>query len=387
MAFGKRNEVNLNPLSYSICLLGESKVGKTTLIKEVCEKLVGDDGYLFMELGSERGADAIQGIKYINCPEWQMEYDELTNSAGFEDVCMDIIENKNSEYPNLKVVVWDTYDHLINLAEQETIRLWNKECRQNGHPEKVTKLFNATWGGFSAPGKKAIELMLGMKAKLKSVGVETIVIGHVKTKDVTDVVSGETYQTLTSDQQQNYFSALKKELHFLGLAYIDRQIVKEKTGKKNIVNGKEEIVSKVSSETRKIKFRDDNYAVDSGSRFENIVSEIPMNADAFIQALTDAIKAEQSKSGVSLKDAEKKQKKQQEEIEARVAKQEEENKAKKELESTIAKIVGFCTENKSDLDKVKPVLMKVKEMGYGNPKEIDDIDDAKSVYEYVMKLQ
>ena len=37
-------------------------------------------------------------------------------------------------------------------------------------------------------------------------------IGHIKTKDISDPVSGETYQILTSDQQQNYFNALKKNL-------------------------------------------------------------------------------------------------------------------------------------------------------------------------------
>ena len=117
MAYGKKNHVNLNPLAYNIMLLGESKIGKTTLIKEVCEKLAGENGYLFIECGQERGADAIEGINHINCPSWEMdEYDELTNSHGFFDVCEDIIENKVSEYPELKVVVWDTYDQLITIA-------------------------------------------------------------------------------------------------------------------------------------------------------------------------------------------------------------------------------------------------------------------------------
>ena len=151
--FGRKNHVNLDPLSYSSCLLGEAKVGKTTLVRQVCEKLVGEDGYMFLELGQERGADAIEGINYVNCPEWNMEVDELTNSAGFADVCEDIIENKSTEYAALKVVVWDTYDQLITIAEQEAIRLWNKECRENQHPEKCTKSINAAWGGF---GKKLI---------------------------------------------------------------------------------------------------------------------------------------------------------------------------------------------------------------------------------------
>ena len=44
--FGKKNEINLNPLAYNIGLLGESGVGKSTIIKQVCEKLVGDEGYI-----------------------------------------------------------------------------------------------------------------------------------------------------------------------------------------------------------------------------------------------------------------------------------------------------------------------------------------------------
>ena len=46
--YGQKNHVKLDPLAYNICLLGESKVGKTTLIKEVCEKLAGSDGYMFL---------------------------------------------------------------------------------------------------------------------------------------------------------------------------------------------------------------------------------------------------------------------------------------------------------------------------------------------------
>ena len=57
---------------------------------------------MFLELGQERGADAIEGINHVNCPEWNMEFDELTNSAGFADVCEDIIENKSTEYAALK---------------------------------------------------------------------------------------------------------------------------------------------------------------------------------------------------------------------------------------------------------------------------------------------
>lgn len=385
MAFGKKNHVKVDPLSYNILLLGESKIGKTTLIKEVCEKLVGEDGYLFLEIGGERGADAIEGISYINCPEWSADYNEYSNSAGFADVCEDIIENKTSEYPNLKVVVWDTYDQLIVTAEDEAVRLWNKACREKNQPEKCSKTINGAWGGFGKGEKKAISMMLDMMTKLRDVGVAVIVIGHVKTKEISDAVSGETYQILTSDQQQNYFNAIKKNLHFLGLAYIDRTIAKEKTGKKNIVTNKDEVVGKVKEETRKIKFRDDSYAVDSGSRFAGIVPEIDMDADAFIDALTNAILAEQKKSGKTVAETKKEQDKAAKAEAKRVAKAEKEGKAHKELEEVIGQIVDFFTANIKNRDVTKPIMDKCKEMGYENPKLITDIEDAKTLLAMTLK--
>ena len=372
--YGQKNHVKLDPLAYNICLLGESKVGKTTLIKEVCEKLAGSDGYMFLECGQERGADAIEGISYINCPEWQMDYDELTNSAGFEDVCDDIIDNKTTDYADLKVVIIDTYDQLINLAEDESKRLWNRD-----NPDKRTNSINAAWGGFGKGEKKAIELMFNKIAELRSVGVSTIIIGHIKTKDISDPVSGETYQILTSDQQQNYFNALKKNLHFLGLAYIERQMIKEKTGKKNIVTNKEEQVNKVKGESRKIKFRDDNFCVDSGSRFAEIIDEIDLDADQFITALTDAIKAEQSKSGKTLEQSKAEQVAEEAERLKEIAKAEQDKKENKKLEDVVAKITDYIKANKSNMDKIKPIIAKAKELGYENPTMIDKIDDAKEV--------
>lgn len=366
--FGKKNHVNLNPLSYNICLLGESKIGKTTLIYEVCKKLTGQDGYIFLECGNERGADAIEGIVHENVPDWEM----------FEEICDDIIENKTSDYPELQTIVIDTYDQLINLAEAQSIVLWNRE-----NPDKRTKSINAAWGGFGKGEKKAIELMFDKFAELRNVGVSTIIIGHVKTKDVNDVVTGETYQTLTSDQQQNYFNALKKNLHFLGLAYIDRTIVKEKTGKKNVVTKKEETVNKVTAEERKIKFRDDNFAVDSGSRFANIVAEINLDADEFIQALTDAIANEQKKSGKSIEETKAEQDAEELKKQKEIEEQEIKNKQQKELDGVISQIKTFIEENKSDLDKIKPLALKAKEMGYQNPISVTKIDDAKAILELI----
>ena len=380
MKFGKRNNVNLDILSYNIMLLGESGAGKTSLINNVCNKYTGNpEAVLFLEIGSERGADAISGINYINCPEWDMDYDEFDNAAGFATVCEDIIENKSTDYPELRAVVWDTLDQLINICEAEVIRMWNRECRAAGHPEKAAKTINGCYSGYGRGEKKAIEMMIDIMNRLRRVGVATIIIGHVKTKQIEDVLTGQSYQILTSDQQQNYFNAIRKNLHFLGLLYIDRQLAAEKTGKKVFGTNRDETINKVVGETRKIRFRDDGAVVDCKSRFADIVPEIDCDADQFIKAITDAIKSEQSKSGVSLEDANKKQAEHDAELESRVAENEKSAKAQKELDSVVNEIVGFFTENKSNLDKIKPVLKAVKDAGYDNPKSIDDIEFARSI--------
>lgn len=380
MAFGKRNEINLDILSYNIMLLGESGAGKTSLINNVVTKYTGNpESVLFLEIGQERGADAISGINYINCPEWDMDYDEFDNAAGFADVCEDIIENRVSDYPKLRAVVWDTLDQLITCAENKVINMWNRECRTTGHPEKCAKTINGCYSGFGRGEKKAIELMLDMMSRLRQVGVATIIIGHVKQKQIEDTFSGQTYQILTSDQQQNYFNAIKKNLHFLGLLYVDRELAAEKTGKKVFGTNKDETVNHVVGETRRIRFRDDGAVVDCKSRFANIVPEIDCDADQFINALTDAIKSEQSKSGVSLDAAKKKQAKQEKELEKRVAEQEEQAKSQAAVDEVVSQIVDFFTENKSDIAKIKPVLTAVKNLGYDNPKSIDNVEDANKI--------
>lgn len=380
MKFGRKNEIKIDPLAYNFMLIGESGIGKTTIIKEYCEKLAGDDGYMFLETGKEDGQDAINGLNYITCDEWDGDYDEMSNTMGFATFIDDVVENKATDWPNLKVVVIDTLDELFAITEPEVIRMHNKE-----NPNKRVKSIKAAFGGFMAGEDKAIEIVEDKLWSLKKVGVSFIIIGHTKTRNQTDPITGEDYMQLTTNMPQRYFNAFKTKVHFLGVASVDREIVKEKTGKKNLVTGQVETKGVVKGETRRITFRDDNYVVDSKSRFAEIVPEIPLDSDSLIQAFTDAIKAEQSKSDISLDDAKKKQEKQKAEFEKRVAKQEENAKSQAELDNAINRIVDFFTENKSDIAKIKPVLTAVKELGYGSPKEIENLEDAKKIIALTLK--
>lgn len=361
--FGKKNHVSLNPLDANICLLGLPKIGKTTLMKKVAEKLTGD-GYLFLEMYRENGAKYIENIIYEDVPTWDY----------FVEIIDDIVDNRTTDYKDLKVVFLDTIDNAIQLAEQESIRLWNKE-----NPAKRTNSINAAWGGFSKGQDKAMELLQEQLFRLRSVNVAFTVIGHIRTSTITDPVTLETYQQLTSDVSQRYFNQLKKNIDLVAVAYIDREIVSQKTGKKNIVTGKEEVVKRIGNEARKIKFRDSNYAVDSGGRFSNIVDEIDFDADAFIKALNDALEAEVRKGGKSIEERKQEDIDREAEELRRIAKKEEELRNQKELNSIISDIIAFFNNNKTNIDIIKPILEKMRELGYQNPNDIDSIDNAKAI--------
>lgn len=373
--FGRKNEVNLNPLNYNIGLIGEGGIGKTTLIYEVCEKLLGSNGYIFLEIGKEDGADSIESIVWEPVENWEK----------FEEVCDDIIENKTTDYPDLKVVVIDTFDQLVEIAKPEVIAMHNRE-----NPEKPITSIKQAFGGFMAGEDKALEIILNKMWELKKVGVRFIAIGHTKKKDMEDPVTGETYSILTTDMSNRDFNKLKTKLHFLGVACVDREIIKKKTGKQNLKTKKEEVKGFVKAENRKITFRDDNYSIDSKSRFADIVDSIPLNADAFIKALQNAILVEHNKkSNKSIEETKEEQEKAEKEKEATIAKMEDAARDKKVIDLAISKASEFITKNKTEhmMDRVKPFVDKCDSIGYKNPKSINNVKAAKKVIEFIKEFE
>lgn len=362
--FGQKREICIDPLAYNIGLIGESGIGKSTVIKEVCEKLAGDEGYIALDIGKEDGHDAINGIVSEKIPDW----------SAFKEFCDDVIENKLTDYKELRVIVLDTFDQLLEIAEPEVIRMHN---RANPDKPKISSI-KAAFGGFMAGEDKAIQIVLDKLWELKSVGVSFIAIGHTKKKDVDDPITGESYSILTTNMSQRYFNALKTKLHFLGVAYIDREIVKQKTGKKNVVTKQEEVKGKVMSESRRISFRDDNYSVDSKSRFADIVDQIPLDSDALIKALTDAILAEHSKGDKTVEQSKKELEAARKAKEAEVAEKLEQDAKNKIDEERNAELMSVIQNKFSDAaaatkKKVKAIMA---ENNIPNFKNSDDIPTA-----------
>lgn len=341
--FGKKNTIKVNPLAYNLGLIGESGIGKTTLAKEVCDKLVGEDGYMIFNLGKEDGVDAIPGATYEDVPDWET----------FEEIVDDIIENKTTDYKDLKVVVYDTFDELLRITEPEVIRLHNKE-----NPEKRVKSIKAAFGGFMAGEDKAIEIVLEKMWALKNVGVSMFVLGHTKKRTMTDVVTGLEYDMLTTNMSNRYFNAIKTKLHVLGVASINRSI--EQTTVKQKV-GADKKIGKVVDESRIITFRDDNFNIDSKSRFAEITPFVPLDTDEFIKAIEDAIKVafdKQNNKGARIEDVKKEQEKAKEEAIDKAV--EESNKSKvnvKENEALAESIKSkFTSASAEVIEQIKGIM-------------------------------
>lgn len=284
--FGKRSTISENLNDFTICLLGEAGIGKTSTIAEACEKEFGADGYMILDMGKEQGMEALEGYTYETCEDWKK----------FDEVTKDIIKNKTTDYPNLKVLVIDTLDQFVEIMTPYVINLWNKENlgKKNFEPAKT---MNAAWSGFGKADDKLVELALNRVWELKRVGVNTWFTGHVKMRNKVDPLTQEEYSVLSTDISQRIFEGFKTKFHVIGIACIDRTIDVESTGRKNIVTKKEVTVSKVKEEKRKIVFRDDNYSIDSKSRLSAIEPEIALDADELLRALKDAIKNSKKKAG------------------------------------------------------------------------------------------
>ena len=362
MAKFKKNIVRPNIFDYNLAIFGQQGVGKTTLAYNVCHKLLGDD-YVIFNCGKEDGIKALPDAIYYDCPTW----DEL------DEIITEIVDNRSTEYADLKVVVLDTIDEIFNMAEVEVIAMSNRK-----NPAKPASTINEAFSGFGAGLKKTEELVLDALWRLKSVGINVFVIGHTKNKTMTDVINDGEYDILTSNLSNRYFSEIATKMDVIGICYVDRDIITEKTNRKDI-KGKTIEKNVIANEARKICFRSDDYVTASKSRFPDIEGTIDLDPDKFIAAIEQAIQKLIDKSSMPRAEIEKhyeeKATKLAEEVKETTAKKKEEAK----LEDMITQITDYVKANKGNMDAVKPLLAKAKELGYSNPTQVDTIEAAKEI--------
>ena len=282
--YGKKSVVDPSILKHSIAIAGQSGVGKTTLMVNVLNKLAGPEGYILFNCGKEQGVSEMANATY----------EDIEDYKKWDAVTKDIIENKTKDYPDLKVIVIDTVDQLIEITAPYIVKLWN-EMNRGAKDFKPCKTLNAAFSGFGKGEDKLGEVLLDRIWQLKEVGITTYFVFHIKTRNIVDPITNSSYDILSANISQRLFEIFKTKIAILATIAIDRTIETQDTGRRNIVTHKSITTNKVIDESRKIYFRSDNFVVDCKSRFSEITPVIPLDADMFIETIQDAINKEIAK--------------------------------------------------------------------------------------------
>ena len=283
--FGKKVNVATDLSKYMIGVMAPSGFGKTTLMYQVCEKEFGPDGYIILDMAQEDGVAALQGAVAEKVTTWKK----------MKEVVDDIVKNKDTDYPDLKVVILDTLDAAFEAGEQYAVDTYNRDNMGKQGFIKASSI-NSVEGGFGRGLEKVIEYVKREIVRLNSVGVGVYWTAHVKEKDQVDLFTGTQYTTLTANMSMKYFNSIKNSSHIVAFGYFDRSIEKQAVGEVNPITKKAKERNSVLAEARKLKFRDDAMIADAKSRFSEITDEIDLDADLFIKAIKDAIEAERSKA-------------------------------------------------------------------------------------------
>ena len=191
MAYGKKNVISTDLSRLVLGLLGEPGIGKSSTIYKMAEQEFGEDSYLLLDIGSEWGSEYIYGVVA----------EQTETFKKFLAVTNDIIKNKNTEYPNLKVVIIDTIDALFEIGEPYLVDLYNREHLGEKNFKPATTI-NAAEGGFMHGQDRLIEIVIDQIVKLRKAGVGVWYTGHVKRRSNDDAFTGETYDMITTNMSQ-----------------------------------------------------------------------------------------------------------------------------------------------------------------------------------------
>lgn len=358
-SFGKKNVVSKNIFDYNIMLLGEAGVGKTTIMANVMRKFCSDDQYVVLQIGKEDGCKAISGLMWDSIPTWK----------DFKTFVNEVVTNRE-DWGTLRCVVIDTIDQLIDIATPAVIKEWN-QSNMGKKDFTPAKTLNQSWGGFGKGDEYLMSMILDQIWKLKSVNVSVFIVGHTRRRDNVDPVSGLTYSTMTASIPLKDFDALKTKMDIVSIAYIDREMTSKEFGRENIMTHKKGTITEVSNEARKIAFRSSAYVLDSKSRFPDIIDEVPMDSNAFVQAIQDAIDA----AAGATKDT----------IPTRAKKL-----SKKAKEETLEEHVAVTEDDAEELHDMGAVLLndddeldntEVETAPWDEDEDVDLFSDDESIYE------
>lgn len=262
----KKNTVKVDLCSYPpYMILGERKIGKTTLMPDLAKEAFGDsDKLLLVSMGEEEGYHHIDGLPYEVAPKWTKMEDSEGN-RGFVEIVDDIVKN-NLEY-GFKMVALDTFDEMVRICSEEVMRLSFIETK------KQCKSLNDAFGGYNRGVERLKSMLLEQITRLHKSGLAVFILAHTKMKEKTDPLTGEQFEVLTNDLRADIYGFIADKCQMITV------IAKER----NIAEGR------LVGEKRMMFFRD-NGLIEAGGRFYGLPEKLELNAKNFMEAFKLGVK-------------------------------------------------------------------------------------------------
>lgn len=273
---------------------------------------------------------------------------------GFIETVDELVENK-ADIP-FRFVIIDTITALERYAISYAIR---KANRDDAPQKRYTDISDVPWGkGYNLTA----ELIYQQIDRLKKAGYGVFVIGHEKTKKITNK-QGFEYDFTTFNVLGKTSDIIEREADMI--IYGDLQVQEGGDGE--------------ASTVRKLRFRSDGNIL-CGTRFRNFPDEIDNDAVVFVDTFKEAILGLYNGDEKAVKKAQKEQEKAME-VRTEVAKE----SAPKSTEQLVDEIGGLLADFPQDNKKI--VAKHFKEvLGNADFRKSEDADALTKALEFVKSM-
>lgn len=356
----KPNKPTASLEGYFISMLAKSKFGKTTFALDLAKEFYGSlDNTLLLatEIGYKTMADvyAIPITDFNTIDDEDEEYIKAEREdKGFIQTVDELIENK-ADIP-FRFIIIDTITALERYAVAYCIAKANREDRPQ---KRYTDISDVPWGkGYTMVSEEIYKQI----DRLKKAGFGVFIIGHEKTKKVTNR-DGFEYDFTTFNVLGKTSDIIEREADMI--IYGDLITEKGEDGK--------------PTETRKLRFRSDGNIL-CGTRFRNFPTQIDNDVTTFIETFKEAVLGLYGGNEEAVEQA----------------KVEQEAKAEKQAESLVAEEanspeklkekIGTVIEGMEKEDKIKCAKFFKEILGNADYKKSDDLEGLVKALEFVKSL-
>lgn len=370
-------KVDLGSYPYYV-LMGVRKVGKTTLFKELVDKLYPNNPEkgLLISCGGEDGYKALHNLSYDVAKVWDMEENE-DGDRGFVQICDELISLRGTP-DQIDLVAIDTLDELVEVATKQVFEEHRDEKM------KYPKSLNEALGGYGAGHRRVANIIEGQLQRLNDAGMAVFVLAHTKVKEMSDPLTGDPYEMITNNLDSRFYAPIANKAQMIVNIVMDRNVEGVSTEKKKVKDKEIEITvaGRQTSLERYMYFRE-NLFVDAGGRFKGLPEKLPLSADNFMLAFETGVKNSIGNSADNYDVEKLKEEEQQQNVEAGVKLHKKEQFDKKmELAKQIQESISSNTSQEILAEFTKKVKSyKVKGFDAKNLESVDinQLEDILSV--------